>query len=215
MSLGALFLWGVMREYEDEKPIHRVQVPAFYLGKYEVTQAQWRKVMGSNPSYNKNCDDCPVENVSWEEVKDFIRKLNAQSRYTYRLPYEAEWEFAAKGGSVQQSYMYAGSHTPDEVGWYYKNSGGKTQPVGRLAPNRLGIYDLSGNVWEWCEDYWHNSYKGAPTNGAPWVSPPSDSRVLRGGSWGSYADYLRVSNRNDFGPSLRDYYVGFRLARTP
>ena len=169
---------------DDEKPSRTVQVAAFSLGRYEVTQAQWRAVMGENPSYFKNCDNCPVENVSWNDIQEFLQKLNALTGKKYRLPSEAEWEYAARGGNQSRGYLYSGSNDPKEVAWFSENSGSKTQPVGGKKPNELGLYDMSGNVWEWCEDDWHGTYQGAPTDSRPWVDRPrGGSRVLRGGSW--------------------------------
>ncbi|MFK7951048.1 MAG: SUMF1/EgtB/PvdO family nonheme iron enzyme [Saprospiraceae bacterium] len=203
----------------DEKPIHSVTVSSFYMSKYEVTQKQWRDVMGTNPSHFKNCDKCPVENVSWDDAQKFIKKLNAQTGKNYRLPTEAEWEYAAKGG---QNYKYAGSDNIGNVAWYDKNSYdlGKdhknygTNPVGQKSPNGYGLYDMSGNVWEWCEDTWHENYNNAPTNGTAWLTGGDNSRrVLRGGSWFRFDSYSRVALRSWDDPSERYYDLGFRLAR--
>ena len=197
----------------DEKPAHQVTVSDFYIGKYEVTQKEWREVMGSNPSFFKNCDACPVENVSWNDVQSFLSKLNAKTGRTYRLPTEAEWEYAARGGSQSRGYKYAGSNSLDEVAWYGDNSGSKTHPVGQKKANELGLYDMSGNVWEWCADDWHDSYSGAPSTGRAWIdSPRASDRVHRGGSWYDGARYSRVSSRLNFTPSDRFFYLGFRLA---
>ncbi|MDX2285871.1 MAG: SUMF1/EgtB/PvdO family nonheme iron enzyme [Bacteroidia bacterium] len=167
----------------DEQPVHRVTLSDFYLGETEVTQAQWRAVMGTNPSYFKDCDQCPVESVSWEEVQEFLRKLNAKTGKTYRLPTEAEWEYAAGGGAAGRT-KWAGTDSESSLGnyaWYDANSGGKTHPVKQKQPNALGLYDMSGNVWEWCQD-WYGSY-GASDISNP-AGPASGSvRVDRGGSW--------------------------------
>ena len=189
--------------YDREKPVHSVTVSGFSIGKYEVTQRLWKAVMGTNPSYNKG-DNLPVENVSWNQVQEFIRKLNAMTGKHYRLPTEAEWEFAARGGNRSQGYIYSGSSNLSSVAWYYDNSGRKTHPVGTKAPNELGIYDMSGNVWEWTSDIWCTDYK----------SPRTGSyRVFRGGGWFIIARYCRVSDRGSNAPDYCDYDLGFRLAQ--
>jgi formylglycine-generating enzyme required for sulfatase activity len=212
---GGTFNMGCTKEQGgdcdgDEEPLHQVTVSDFYIGKYEVTQEEWREVMGSNPSYFKNCDNCPVEDVSWKEIKQFLRKLNAKTGNTYRLPREAEWEYAARGGSSSLEYKYSGSNNLDEVAWYSNNSGSKTYPVGQKKSNELGLYDMSGNVWEWCADWYGDYSSGAQTNpkGPLWAS----YRVRRGGSWDYDAQYCRVSFRSYYAPSIRGNYLGFRLA---
>jgi len=228
---GGTFTMGCTAEQgndclDREKPAHQVTLSDFYIGKYEVTQKQWREVMGasaslSNPSYFNGCDDCPVEQVSWNDIQEFIKKLNQKTGKKYRLPTEAEWEYAARGGSTSSASTssafatkYAGSNNIDEVAWYISNSGGKTHPVGGKKPNELGIYDMSGNVWEWCEDDWHDNYNGAPANGHAWVdSPRGSARVLRGGSCYFYYGYCRVSDRHRDTPDSRYDNYGFRLAQ--
>ncbi len=196
----------------DERPAHQVTVSDFYIGRYEVTQKEWREVMGSSPSYFKDCDNCPVENVSWEDIQQFLLKLNAKTGKTYRLPTEAEWEYAARGGSSGRGYKYAGSNTIDEVAWYTSNSGGKTRPVGQKKSNELGLYDMSGNVWEWCWD-WYGSYpSSAQTN--PKGPNTGSGRVLRGGSWDCYPLLCRVADRLYGTPGDRVNVIGFRLSRT-
>jgi formylglycine-generating enzyme required for sulfatase activity/serine/threonine protein kinase len=220
---GGAFTMGCTGEQgrncdSDEKPAHQVTVRDFYIGKYEVTQKQWRAVMGSDPPELrfKGCDDCPVERVSWNDIQEFIKKLNQKTGKKYRLPTEAEWEFAARGGSAGSPTRYSGSNNIDDVAWYSENSNSKTHPVGRKKPNELGLYDMSGNVWEWCEDDWHNNYNGAPTDGRAWIdSPRGSGRVLRGGSWYGHAQYCRVSNRSSRTPDNRSYSLGFRLALAP
>lgn len=175
------------------------KIATFEIGKYPVTQGEWKAVMGNNPSSFKGNPRLPVEQVSWHDAQAFIEKLNKKTDLNYRLPREAEWEFAAKGGRRSQGYSFAGSNTLDEVGWYAENSDKKTHPVGEKAPNELDIYDMSGNVDEWCEDIYEED---------------ADYRVMRGGSWGYDAESCRVSYRYDFDPSGRDYDIGFRLART-
>ena len=155
-------------------------VGGFWIGKYTVTQGQWQKVMGNNPSGFKKGDNYPVETVSWDDAKEFIRKLNGKSGYTFRLPTEAEWEYAARSGGKAEKY--AGGNDIDAVAWYVANSGRSTHPVGTKAPNGLGIYDMSGNVWQWCEDkYDAEAYKKHQRNN-PISSSGGSLKVLRGGS---------------------------------
>ncbi|HDP98542.1 MAG TPA: hypothetical protein ENN22_05075, partial [bacterium] len=149
---GGTFMMG-SNEYDNEKPIHKVYVDDFYIGKYEVTQKQWFEIMGSNPSRFKG-DNLPVERVSWNDVQEFIRKLNAKTGGNFRLPTEAEREYASRGGSRSAHFKYSGSNNVDNVAWYDNNSGRKTHPVGTKQPNELGLYDMSGNVWEWCSDWY-------------------------------------------------------------
>ena len=214
---GGTFTMGATSEQGGdaesyEKPTHSVTVSDFYIGKYEVTQAQWRKVMGSNPSYFTG-DNLPVERVSWNDIQEFISKLNQMTGNTYRLPTEAEWEYAARGGNQSGGYKYSGSNRLGDVAWYDSNSGSKTHPVGSKAPNELGIYDMSGNVWEWCQD-WYGSYSSnAQTN--PEGAYSGSSRVLRGGSWYSFARLCRVSNRNYHNPYYGRGNFGFRLVLVP
>lgn len=195
----------------NEKPVHTVTVSDFYIGKYEVTQKQWQEIMGSNPSYFKG-DNLPVEWVSWNDVQEFIRRLNARTGGNYRLPTEAEWEYAARGGNKSRGYKYSGSNEVDAVAWYDGNSNSRTHPVGTKQPNELGLYDMSGNVWEWCQDYYGN-YSGESQ-----INPKGPSsgqyRVLRGGSWlNSDVRNVRSSYRYRFNPDVCTFSYGFRLAR--
>ncbi len=225
---GGAFDMGSNEGDSKEKPVHRVTLSEYYIGQTEVTQAQWRTVMGNNPSYFKDCDDCPVEDVTWDDVQLFLQKLNARSGGArYRLPTEAEWEYAARGGVQSRGTRYAGSNNVDEVAWRSSYDGG-THPVKGKRANELGLYDMSGNVWEWCADWYGSDYYAASTSFNP--TGPSTSgyfRVLRGGSWcdalheqnnnGSQPDfsaYCSVTFRNFEGPDYRTYCVGFRLART-
>ena len=213
---GGTFLMGSKDDDKsasaEEKPQHKVTLSDFYIGKTEVTQAQWRAVMGNNPSNFKG-DDLPVENVSWDDIQIFLKKLNAQSKPQYRLPTEAEWEFAARGGVKSKNYTYSGSNSLDEVAWHDTNSSEKTHVVGNLVPNELGIYDMSGNVWEWCSDWYdENYYKNSPTQN-PKGPNNSDFRVLRGGSWFSNSNFCRVAFRYGGYPTDRVNNNGFRVAR--
>ena len=200
----------------DEGPQRRVNIARFELGKTEVTQGQWKAVMGSNPSHFAACgDECPVENVSWTDAQAFIRKLNEVSGRRYRLPSEAEWEYAARAGSAARfsfgdDESQLGSHA-----WFNGNAGGKTQPVGRKQANAFGLHDMHGNVWEWVEDVWHDNYQGAPMDGTVWTQGGDQARrVLRGGSWGGNPQFLRSAIRNWGTPLDRNSGTGFRIART-
>ena len=197
----------------DEKPAHQVTVHSFELSKHEVTQEVWAGVMGENPSYFPNCPQCPVESVNWDDARAFLRKLNAGGG-RYRLPSEAEWEYTARGGSQSRGYKYAGSNTPNAVAWYEDNSGAKTHPVGQKQANELGIYDLSGNVFEWVQDCWNESYRGAPSDGQAWEQGECRYRVLRGGSWDSEPGDLRSAYRDRLTADTWDDSGGFRLARS-
>lgn len=209
---GGTFQMG-SNEESDEKPIHSVTVDDFYIGKYEVTQKEWKEIMGSNPSYFKG-DNLPVEQVSWDDIQEFLRKLNAKTGGNYRLPTEAEWEYAARGGASSRGYKYAGSNDIDEVAWYSSNSGSKTHQVGTKQPNELGIYDMSGNVWEWCSDWYDSSYYSSSPSRNPKGPSSERYRVLRGGSWSSLQSYTRVAVRLSNSPGYRGSNYGFRVART-
>lgn len=211
---GGTFTMGATSEQgsdadSDESPAHRVTLSSYYIGETEVTQALWEAVMGNNPSNWKGAS-LPVENVSWEDCQNFIRELNRMTGKSFRLPTEAEWEFAARGGNKSQGCKHSGSNAIDKVAWYDGNSGGKTHEVRTKSPNELGIYDMSGNVWEWCQD-WKGSYSSsAQTNP---TGPSSGSiRVLRGGSWNSLARSCRVSFRYSNAPGSRVNRLGLRLA---
>ena len=211
---GGTFTMGAASEQgsdacSEEMPAHRVMVSSFSIGKYEVTQEEWEAVMGSNPSNFKGAKR-PVENVSWSDCRQFIRKLNSLTGKNFRMLTEAEWEFAARGGNKSRGYKYAGSHILDDVGWYSSNSSSTTHDVGQLDPNELGLYDMSGNVWEWCAD-WYGPYEsGAQTN--PMGASSGSNRVYRGGSWYHAAGSCRVSYRNYYTPDLRGSNLGLRLA---
>ena len=192
---------------KDEQQ-HRVCVQPFKLGKYEVTQAQWQAVMGSNPANFKDCGgDCPVEQVSFYQVHDFIAKLNQKTGQHYRLPTEAEWEYACRGGKQQ---TYCGPDNADAVAWYTNNSGRTTHPVGKKQGNCFGLYDLSGNVWEWTCSAYAETYNG---NEKSCANDSTASRVLRGGSWDFNDWYARSANRYGGNPADRFSDDGFRLAQ--
>ena len=191
-----------------ERPAHEVTLTSFKIGKYPITQKQWKAIMGVNPSHFKG-DNLPVENVSWEDVQTFISKLNEATGKKYRLPTEAEWEYACRGGKKSAQYKYSGNNDLDLVGWYSYNSEFKTHPVGKMSPNELGIYDMSGNVWEWCSD-WASEYSSQPQTN-PQGPETGTCKVVRGGSYVS--DYLkcRVSFRNSSVPAVASEEIGFRL----
>ncbi len=211
---GDTFTMGATSEqgsdaWFDEKPTHQVTLSSYYIGETEVTQALWQAVMGSNPSDHKG-SNLPVEQVSWYDCQEFITKLNAMTGQKFRLPTEAEWEFAARGGNKSKGYKYSGSNNIDNVAWYDGNSGYKTHAVKTKSPNELGIYDMSGNVKEWCSD-WEDSYSSnAQTN--PTGPSTGSIRVYRGGKWDHRAGDCRVSKRGYSVPEVIAFDLGFRLA---
>jgi formylglycine-generating enzyme required for sulfatase activity len=224
---GGIFTMGCIIDQgndclDNEKPAHQVRLSSFYISKYEVTQALWQEVMGANPSSFKGCDRCPVEKVSWNDVQGFIRRLNQISGGNYRLPTEAEWEYAARGGTQSGGYRFSGGNDPGEVGWYNGDMSSKTNPVGQKKANELGLFDMCGNVWEWCSDWYGEYISGSFTN--PKGPSVGDTRVLRGGSfrrndvrknnkrWADESIEVTVSIRGNFNPSVTDNRVGFRLA---
>lgn len=187
-------------------PPHKATLSSYSIGKYEITQAQWTAVMGINPSEFKGCDNCPVEMVSWNDAQVFISKLNAAIGKNYRLPTETEWEFAAYGGTKSKGYKYSGSNNIDDVAWHWDNSDHSTHPVGVKAPNELGIYDMSGNVWEWVSD-WYDVNN-------PTVLSSDSYRIYRGGGWvdGSIG---RVMSRRFADFNYRRSTIGFRVVLSP
>lgn len=201
--------------YSSEKPVHEACVNDLYIGKYVVTQGQWQAVMGNNPSYFKNCgDNCPVEQVSWTDAQEFISKLNSRSgKAKYRLPTEAEWEYAARSGGKKEKY--SGGDDIDKVAWYSGNSGGKTHPVGTKAANKLGIYDMSGNVWEWVKDWYDERYYAKSPRNNPQGPGSAQHHVLRGGGLSGDASVTRASARHGHAPDDRSKDNGFRLVRQP
>ena len=193
----------------DELPTHRVTLTNdYYIGKYEVTQALWQAVMGDDPSYFKG-DNLPVEAVTWDDCQEFIGKLNRITGKTFRLPTEAEWEYAARGGNKSRGYQYSGSNNPSNVAWYDDNSGDKTHAVGTKQPNELGIYDMSGNVWEWCQDWYETYSSSSQVN--PTGANSGSCRVVRGVSWYNNARNCRLSLRGSNTPDFRSSNLGLRL----
>ncbi|MDY4861920.1 MAG: formylglycine-generating enzyme family protein [Candidatus Onthomorpha sp.] len=214
---GGTFSMGATSEqgsdaFSWEKPVHSVTLSDYYIGETEVTQKLWVAVMGSNPSRFKGDNQRPVERVSWYDCQEFIEKLNSLTGKKFRLPTEAEWEYAARGGKYSRGYKYSGSNNADEVAWYNNNSRGETHSVKTKKANELGLYDMSGNVWEWCNDWYDDNYY----RNSPQTNPTGPSRgencVLRGGSWLPNVRSVRVSNRRDSSPYYRDDIRGLRLA---
>ncbi|MDR1458914.1 MAG: formylglycine-generating enzyme family protein [Bacteroidales bacterium] len=222
--------------YNDESPLHSVTLNDFYIGKYEITQAQWEALMGTNIRQQRDKadtnrplagegDNYPMYYVSWEEVQEFILRLNVATGKHYRLPTEAEWEYAARGGKSSKGYKYSGSNNLYEIAWYEENAGGQNHPIGTKKANELGIYDMSGNVWEWCND-WYTIYLDSTQNDSIGAvasnyldSTQNDStgvvafnRVFRGGGFGNKDRYCRVTARSGNLPSYRGGILGFRLA---
>jgi formylglycine-generating enzyme required for sulfatase activity len=223
---GCTFTMGCTSEQGDdcygiEKPAHSVTVSDYYIGKYEVTQAQWRAVMGTtvrqqrdkeNTSWSMagEGDSYPMYYVSWNEVQEFIAKLNSMTGKRYRLPKEGEWEYAAKERKKSQGYKYSGGNTVDSVAWYDGNSDSETHAVGAKPSNELGIFDMSGNVWEWCGD-WYGAY-GSSAQTDPKGASSGSYRVIRGGSWNYGASYARALSRSYDAPDYRYHNLGFRMA---
>ena len=211
---GGTFTMGATRKQgsdtdDDERPIHSVTLSTYRIGQTEVTQALWKAVMGNNPSYYKG-DNLPVEKVSWNDCQTFITKLNQLTGKKFRLPTEAEWEYAARGGNKSKEYKYSGSNSIDAVAWYCGNSGDRTHPVAQKAANELGLYDMSGNVNEWCQDWYGNYSSTTQTN--PTGPNSGFYRVNRGGSWFNGAWHCCVSCRFIDTPDFSGYRLGFRLA---
>ncbi|MCI6800604.1 MAG: SUMF1/EgtB/PvdO family nonheme iron enzyme [Bacteroidales bacterium] len=212
---GGTFRMGATSEqgsgaFGFAEPVHSVTLSDYYIGETEVTQELWQAVMGSNPSYFKGDNQRPVENVSWDDCQEFIKKLNRLTGKNFRLPTEAEWEYAARGGKYSKDYVYkySGSNNADEVAWYHDNSGYETHPVKTKKANKLGLYDMSGNVREWCNDWYGEYQSNSQTN----PTGPSEGvgRVARGGSWGDDDWDVQVSSRDACDPD--DRYYGLRLA---
>ena len=198
---------------DDEKPQHQVQIKSFAIGKYEVTQEQYHALMGVNPSRFKG-RTLPVEQVSWDDAQEFVKKLSVKTGKSYRLPSEAEWEYAARAGSTTDFSFGNGEKQLAEYAWFGQNSGDKTHSVGLKKPNAFGLYDMHGNVWEWTQDCWNKNYSKAPKDGSAWTTGDCSLRVVRGGSWISYPSFLRSAVRNGYSAADRFSSSGFRVART-
>ena len=208
---GGTFLMGSedSESLSDEQPVHQVTLSTFSIGQTEVTQELWEAVMGTNPSYFKGAK-LPVEQVSWYDCQTFFSKLNSMTGKQFRLPTEAEWEYVARGGNRSKGYKYSGSNNIGDVAWYDSNSGNTTHEVATKAPNELGVYDMSGNVWEMCHD-WFGSYRSSSQTNP--VGPSSGTyRVRRGGGWNTYAKDLPVTRRFISAPDYSGYFLGLRLA---
>ena len=201
-------------ESDDEKPVHKVKIKnPVYLGTYPVTQAEWKAVMGHNSSDFKG-DDLPVEQVSWDDVQEFIKKLNEkEGTNKYRLPSEAEWEYACRAGTTTRYSFGDDESKLCDYGWYDDNSDGKTHPVGQKKPNSWGLYEVHGNVWEWVQDEWHGGYDGAPADGSAWDVGDGADRVVRGGCWRFSTGDCRSALRFYRGSGSRYNYLGFRLLK--
>ena len=199
----------------EEKPAHEVCVDNFYLGRHEVTQGEWKSVMGNNPSSDKSCgDECPVDMVSWHDAQDFVRRLNSsRGGKTYRLPTEAEWEYAARSGGKREKF--SGGNDVDAVAWYNENSGGKSHPVGKKRANGLGIYDMSGSVWEWTNDWYESDYYRHSPRVNPGGPKSGVGRVVRGGCRTGEENNMRTTRRTAYMPDVRKTSLGFRLRMTP
>ncbi|MDO5460937.1 MAG: bifunctional serine/threonine-protein kinase/formylglycine-generating enzyme family protein [Bacteroidales bacterium] len=213
---GGTFQMGATAEQQsnrdDEKPVHSVTLDSYYIGETEVTQELWRAVMGSNPSEFSGDDLRPVENVSWNYCQNFIKELNKLTGKNFRLPTEAEWEFAARGGNSSSGYCYSGSSNIGDVAWYGDISDSNTHPVKGKNPNELGIYDMSGNVWEWCSDWYSGGYYNSSPQNNPEGPSSGSHRVLRGGGCNTIAEYCRVASRYNCHPDYIFDAFGLRLA---
>jgi len=220
---GGSFMMGSAQtdpdRQDDESPLHEVTVPKFWMGRYSITQAQWRAVaslpkvereLNPDPSFFKG-DNRPVENVSWYEAMEFCARLSGHTGQVYTLPSESQWEYACRAGTTTP-FHFGETITPDLANY----DGNETTEVGSFPPNRFGLYDMHGNVWEWCLDHSHDSYNGAPADGIAWVTGgDSDRRMLRGGSWFSYPRLCRSAYRLDNFPDLRVNLFGFRVVSVP
>ena len=197
---------------KDEMPQHEVSIKSFSIGKFEVTQEQWYELMGTLPSNFKG-RSLPVERISWVEAQEFVKKLSEKTGKPYRLPSEAEWEYAARAGS-QAAYSFGDNKSELSLfGWFSNNANYQTHPVGKKSPNTFGLFDMNGNVWEWVHDCYNSNYVGAPADGSAWVVESCPKRVLRGGSWQSFSQYLRSADRHNETATNRYQDFGFRVAR--
>jgi len=212
---GGTFQMGSKTGGSDKRPVHLVVLKDFYIGKYEVTQAQWKAVMGDDDhiNYFEGCPDCPVERVSWFNAVAFAEKLAVLTGEKYRLPTEAEWEFAARGGNQSGLFKYSGSDSTAEVAWRNDNAENMTHPVGMKKSNESGTYDMSGNVWEWCSDWYSDSYYVVSPRQNPTGPVKGTQRVMRGGSWFQDSFGLNVTDRKAMNPEWRLGFVGFRVCK--
>lgn len=219
---GGTFLMGSSNYEADEQPVHNVKVNSFYICEIEVTQALWKEVMGKTVIQQRDLANqsgplrgvganCPMYYVNWYECQDFICRLNLKTGKQFRLPTEAEWEYAAKGGNHSGGFKFAGSNSIDGVAWYTDNSNISVHPVKSKAPNELGLFDMSGNVWEWCSDCYNSDYYLYSSSNNP-INSSGEKRVVRGGSWYSKPSFCRISKRHKLSPDYRDTCYGFRLA---
>lgn len=212
---GGKFIMGNFSGEADEKPEFEVTIDGFAISKFPVTQQQWITIMGSYPGEFEGCDNCPVEMVSWNDAWRFIQILNEHTGKAYTLPTEAEWEYAAKGGLRTKHFKYSGSNNIDQTGWYVLNSGRHPHPVGEKLPNELGLYDMTGNVWEWCQDWYSKNYYDLQRHNNPTGPKDGVARVRRGGSWFTQAGNCATSSRNSVKQDYKDDAGGFRLAQYP
>ena len=240
---GGKFMMGSNRD-SSTKPIHEVQIQNFYIGKYPITNQQYlpflqemenqekegRRWVNLDGKYERvrcgikkqesifycvnGLEHHPMIFVNWYGAKAYCKWLSKKTDHTYRLPSESEWEYAARGGRYNQELIYSGSNKLKEIGWFDLNSHREIKPVGLKLPNKLGLYDMSGNVWEWCADYWHDNYKGAPKDGSTWLKgEEKDLPVIRGGSWDISCNYCSIGDRGNWDKDVEELNIGFRIAR--
>lgn len=200
-------------EHAEEQPQHAVSITSFALGKFEVTQEQWYTFMGNLPSNFKG-RPLPVEQVSWSDAQEFINRINTKTGHNYRLPSEAEWEYAARAGSQTEYSFGDDPNQLSQFSWFVGSSNNKSHPVGEKIPNSFGLHDMHGNVWEWTQDCWNGNYSGAPADGNAWITGDCSQRIVRGGSWFSNPNLLRAAFRNRDSPTYRGIVIGFRVARS-
>lgn len=205
---------GSDEEKKDARPAHEVELSDFFIGKFEFTQAQWIAIMGENPS-ELECMNCPVNDMSWEQLMEMIKKLNQLTGRKFRLPTEAEWEYAAQGGNQTKGFLYSGSNNIEEVAWLKPNGGDQQHEVGQLKPNELGLYDMNGNAWELCQDWYDKKFYQRSPNKNPVNETPTKYRVSRGASWMSPAHYCERHYRNTDHPHHKRGNGGFRLVMEP
>jgi len=203
LPAGSFVMGSSIGTEEDAfTPSRTVSIKAFSIGKYEVTQAQWLSVMGTKPSMFKG-DKLPVEQITWKQAKEYCRKLSEKTGQTYRLPTEAEWEYAARAGSQTDFYFGSDASRINDYAWFDENSDETTHPVGERLPNAFGLYDMYGNVWEWTADCWNTSYLGAPVDGSAWTTGDCSMRVVRGGSWYNKLRYMKSTSRARYSSEIR------------